>query len=164
MDGYANSNLILGVGKVVLIDDTGTVQKGQVRLSVSEVRDGMAIPNQFGFQSSAPKDSEVVYAAFDSERSKAVVLATNHQPSRIKGLGSGGSRQYDAGGRQILMNMDGLIQAFAPGEVLHQVVTDVFMSLFNAHTHEVESVGAPTSVPVQQMTAAHLTTAFRAGT
>jgi phage gp45-like len=164
MDGYNETHLFIGLGKVQLVDDSGVVQVGQVRLSASEVRDGMPIPKQFGFESSPPFGSDAVYISAAGQRSKSVVISTNHQPSRMTGLPSGGSRHYDQGGRQVLIDMSGLIKAFAPGEALHQVVTDLFMMLFNEHTHTSEGPGTATSAPLQQMTAAYLTTAFHAGT
>lgn len=160
MDGYSQVHLLIGTGKVVLIDDTGTVQMGQIRLSPSEVRDGMPIPNQFGFQSNAPAGSDVVHLSLDAQRSKSLVVATNHQASRLKNLPSGGSRMHDQGGVEILMANDGSIKISGPGEVLHALLTQLAATLvYNIHTHP-----GPGEPPTQKMTAAHWTTATQAGT
>jgi phage gp45-like len=154
--------MTLGIGKVQLIDDTGTVQTAQVKLSASETRDATPMAKQFGFDSSPPPGSDVIFGALSGQRTKVFALATNHQPSRLKNLPSGGSRQYDQGGRQVLLDNSGLIQAFAPGEVLHRLMTEIAMAVYNAHTHPAPN--GTTGVPNQQMTTADLTTAFRAGT
>ena len=154
--------MTLGIGKVQLVDDTGTVQTAQLKLSASETRDATPIAKQFGFDSSPPPGSDVIFGALGGQRTKVFALATNHQPSRMKNLPSGGSRQYDQGGRQVLLDNSGLIQAFAPGEVLHRLMTEIAMAVYNTHTHPTpEGTSGP---PNQQMTVADLTTAFRAGT
>ena len=52
----------------------------------------------------------------------------------------------------------------ALGETLHKLVTDVFVSLFNGHTHPgVQSGGSSTGAPNQTMTSVHLTTVLTAG-
>ena len=166
-DGWPTSpwQMTLGIGKVKLVDDTGTVQVAQLQLSASETRDATPMVKHFGFDSSAPPGSDVIFGALGGQRTKVFGIGTNHQPSRLKNLPSGGSRQYDQGGRQVLLDNSGLIQLFAPGEVLHRLVTEVFMSLFNEHTHGgIEPGGGSTTAPNQQMTAAHLTTATHAGT
>ena len=35
----------------------------------------------------------------------------------------------------MLLDNSGLIQAFAPGEVLHRLMTEIAMAVYNAHTH-----------------------------
>ena len=167
MSGHEDAwrqHLAMGIGKVVLVNDGGTIQTAQVQLSASETRDATPMLQNFGFQSNPPAGSDVIFASLDAQRSKVAVIGTNHQPSRMKGLGSGGARQHDQGGRQVLLNNDGLIQLFAPGEVLHQLMTKVAMDLINTHTHVCSGTGSATSKPQQQMTAAHLTSATRAGT
>ena len=157
--------ITLGIGKVQLVDDTGSIQTAQLRLSASETRDATPMVKHFGFDSNAPAGTDVIFGAIGGQRTKVFGLGTNHQSSRLRGLPSGGSRQYDQGGRQVLLDNSGLIQLFAPGETLHRLVTDLFMALFNSHTHGgVQPGGGSTGVPNQEMTSAHLTTATRAGT
>ncbi len=159
MLGYDRVELIVGAGRLTLVDDTGPVQTGQVQLSAVETRDKMPLIQHFGFQSSPPAGSDVVHLSIAGDRGRSVVIASNHQPSRPKGLARGGVRVFDQGGVQVLIGNDGTIQINAPGETLHHLLTDLAAQIFNEHTHP--SVGAP---PTQQMTAAHWTTATRAGT
>lgn len=50
------------------------------------------------------------------------------------------------------------------GETLHKLVTDVFVSLFNSHTHgNVQPGGSNTGPPTPTMTSADLTTVLTAG-
>ena len=157
--------MTFGIGKVQLVDDTGTAQTAQLQLSASETRDATPYVKHFGFDSNAPPGSDVIFGALGGQRTKVFAIGTNHQPSRLKNLPSGGVRLYDQGARQVLLDNSGLIQLFGPGETLHKLVTDLFMTLFNQHTHGgVQTGGGNTAVPNQLMTAAHLTTATRAGT
>ena len=146
-------------------DESGNTSKVQIRVNDLQVIDGYQVVGQFGFQSSIPVGTDVVRMSVSGDLTNGVIVGTSHIESRMKGLPSGGSRHYDLGGRQVLLANDGLIQLFAPGEVLHKLVTEVFMQLFNSHTHGgVLPGGAQTAKPTQQMTAAHLTSATRAGT
>lgn len=156
--------MTLGIGKVQLVDDTGSAQTAQLQLSASETRDATPMVKHFGFDSSPPPGSDVIFGAIGGQRTKVFALGTNHQLSRLRGLASGGSRQYDQGNRQLLMNNDGLIQAFAPGEVLHRLMTEIAQQVLNGHKHICNGTGAYTSTMTPQLTAADLTTAFRAGT
>lgn len=55
------------------------------------------------------------------------------------------------------------IKLGASGQTLYQFVTSLFMALFNEHQHTSESPGTPTSVPIQQMTSAQLTSTVTGG-
>lgn len=157
--------MTFGVGKVQMVDDTGSAQVAQLQLTASETRDATPMLKHFGFDSSPPPGSDVIFGALGGQRTKVFGLGSNHQPSRLRNLPSGGSRQYDQGGRQVLLDNSGLIKLMAPGEVLHRLVTDVFQQLFNTHTHGgIVPGGGHTAPPDQQVTSAHLTTATRAGT
>ncbi len=51
----------------------------------------------------------------------------------------------------------------AHGQTLQKLVTETFMTLFNAHTHTSAVSGSPTSVPLVPMTSAELTSTVNGG-
>jgi len=53
------------------------------------------------------------------------------------------------------------IDAGNMASALHTLVHDAFMSLYNGHTHTSATSGSPTSSPLQQMNASHLTTILK---
>ena len=152
---------MLGAGKLNTTTTAGSVLVGQVQLSAAETRDNTPIVQHFGLASTPPAGSDVLYAAFGGDRSRVVAFGTNHQSFYPPGIPSGGVKMYDEGGRFVGMLNDGNIIMMAPGETLHQLVTQVFQALFNEHTHPTPD--GESGPPTQQMTSAHLTGATRAG-
>jgi len=139
-------------------DDSGPVQVVQVKINDLQTVDGLPVVHSFGFSSSAPEGSSVVRVSVAGDGSGGVIIAMVNQDARPRGLMVGQSVQYDASGSQVLCANDGTILAFAPGETLRKLVTDVFVELFNAHTHP--GNGQP---PTQKMTPVHLTGGLRGG-
>jgi len=56
-----------------------------------------------------------------------------------------------------------IINLGAMGQTLRAFVTDLFMALFNGHTHTSGGAGSPTSVPNQAMNSSHVTTTVKGG-
>jgi phage gp45-like len=151
-------HLVLGTGKLNLVDDSGPIQKVQVQLDGASARDGTNVVQQFGLASNPPVGSDLIYGAPGGVRDKLVVNGSNHQGSRPRNTPPGGVKLYDQGGRFVGILNDGNIILLAPGETLLRLVNERFMALFNTHTHP-----ANNTVPAQQMTATHLTGATKAG-
>jgi len=152
---------MFGLGKVNLVDDSQGVQTAQVQMSAVESRDQSPIVQHFGFASNPPPGSDVFFISMSGDRTKVLGVGTNHPASRQTNTPTGGAKMYDAGGRYIGMLNDGNIVMMAPGETLRQLMTEVALQVFNAHTHPCP--GGTTGVPNQQMGAADLTGATRAG-
>lgn len=138
-------------------DESGPV--GKVQMVPDDVRTFEDVPlvQHFGFASSLPIGSQVVRMSALGDTSKGWGVASVHGTSRPTGLTSGQTVVYDLAGSRVFLPNDGTIRLSAPDETLHQLVTDVFVQLFNTHTHN----HGP--VPDQKMSATHLTGATRAG-
>ncbi|WP_424140250.1 phage baseplate assembly protein domain-containing protein [Roseomonas chloroacetimidivorans] len=139
-------------------DDGGKVQQAQVKINDLQTIDRVPVVHHFGFSSAAPINSMVVRLSMAGDTSNGVIVGTLHQSSRPTGLSPGQSLQYDLFGSRVFCANDGTIHISAPGEALRKLVTEVFMELFNQHTHPAN--GSP---PTQKMTTAHLTGGLRAG-
>ena len=81
--------------------DSGAVQKVQLQLDALSVRDDVPILYNFGFSGMPPIGTDFHVSYLDGNRSKAVAIATNHQASRMRGLGLGDSAQYDQRGAYV---------------------------------------------------------------
>lgn len=107
---------LFGRGRVTGVDDTGGVQVMQVQMNALEIPDGRVHPMHFGFTSVAPGGSDVLALHVSGDRTAGAVIATNHQPSRPKGLNSGESMLYSQDGKQIYMTASGGIVVEAKGQ------------------------------------------------
>lgn len=108
--------LAVGRGKVGPVVDTGGVQLMQVTLGPLEVRDGTPRVAEFGFTSNPPSGSDAVGLFVAGDRSNGVVVGTNHQPSRPKGLQPGETMLYSQDGKYVYMTASGGISVFANGQ------------------------------------------------
>lgn len=149
----------LGLGWISTTpDDSGPVQTAQIQVNDLQTIDAVPVVYPFGFSAVPPIGSVTVRLSFAGDTSAPVVVAALHQDSRPRDLLPGQSVLYDQHGSRFLLGNDGTLQAFAPGETLRKLVTEVFVELFNAHTHP--GNGQP---PTQKMTAAHITGGLRGG-
>lgn len=106
----------IGRGKVGPVVDSGTVQTMQVTMGPLEVRDATPRVAEFGFTSNPPSGSDAVGLFVAGDRSNGVVLGTNHQPSRPKGLQSGETMLYSQDGKFVYLTATGGISVFANGQ------------------------------------------------
>ena len=107
--------LVIGRGRVTFSDDSGNVQRYQVRLGQLEIRDSTARLAEFGFTSRPPVGSDVVVLFPAGDRTNAVVVATGHQETRPRGLQEGESQVYDQWGKYLYFTKDGGIVVEAQG-------------------------------------------------
>jgi phage baseplate assembly protein V len=107
--------LVTGWGRVSFSDDSQSAQLLQIKLNDSETRDGTPRIAEFGFTSRPPDESDVVLVFLGGDRSKGVVVATGHQPSRPRDLVRGESMLYDLWGKSIYLTKDGGIVIEAQG-------------------------------------------------
>lgn len=113
---YRRILLTVGRGKVGPVVDSGTVQTMQVTLGPLEVRDDTPRLAEFGFTSNPPNGSDAALLFVGGDRSNGVVLGTNHQPSRPKGLQPGETMLYSQDGKYVYMTASGGISVFANGQ------------------------------------------------
>jgi phage baseplate assembly protein V len=112
---------IMGIGRVSLADDTGDLQMLQVTEGAvgggmkDRVTDKVPRITEFGFTSVPPLDAEVIVLYRAGDRSKPVVMATSHRPSRLKDLQPGDSALYDSAGSKVTITAAGILVEAAPG-------------------------------------------------
>lgn len=104
----------LAAGIVSAIDDTGTVMRLQIKVGPWEIHT-LPAPQQFGFSSVPPLESDVAAHYVAGDRSNGVITATNHQPTRPTGKNPGESQMHDAFGKYIYLTEDGGIVINANG-------------------------------------------------
>jgi phage baseplate assembly protein V len=113
---FRRIQMMFGRGRVTYTDDSGPVQKMQVRLSGLETSDGRLRMVEFGFTSNPPVGTDVLALHISGDRGAGTVFATNHQQSRPKGLSAGESMLYSQDGKQVYMTASGGIVVEAKGQ------------------------------------------------
>ena len=89
---FAPGRLTLGV------DDTGVIQLAQVQLDALSLRHDVPVLYNYGFTSNPPLQADMHVCFMDGDRTKAAVIASNHQKYRLANLGLGDSALYDVRG------------------------------------------------------------------
>ena len=118
-------------GRVTLIDDTGSVQRAQVDFGPKgaggslRIFDKMPVLSIFGFTSNPPAKSDLLAVFFEGDPTKGVVMASNHQSSRLKNLGAGDSAMFDVRGAYVWLTPNGLVIDAAGKKVRIQNATQI---------------------------------------
>lgn len=107
---------LFGRGRVELVDDSGPAQTMQVTSNEGLTLDDRLRIMEFGFSSVPPVGSEVLAAHMSGDRTAGVVIATNHQPSRPRGLAPGESMLYSQDGKHVYLTEAGGIVVEAGGQ------------------------------------------------
>ncbi|KHJ62340.1 phage baseplate assembly protein V [Burkholderia glumae] len=106
---------LFGRGRITLVDDSGPVQIVQLRMNGLEVPAGRFRVPEFGFSSNPPIGSDAVAGHVAGDRSAGVVVGTNHQQSRPRGLSPGESILYSQDGKSVYLK-NGAIVVEAKGQ------------------------------------------------
>lgn len=104
---YRRAMMMLGIGRVSLTNDGGSIQKVQYSTPL-EVRGDTPRMMEFGFSSSLPADSDVLIAYLGGDRSNAVVIASGHKASRKADLEEGESILYNMWGLHVKLTETGV--------------------------------------------------------
>ncbi|ASW00516.1 hypothetical protein CJU94_19450 [Paraburkholderia aromaticivorans] len=107
---------LFGRGRVTYVDDSGPIQKMQVRANGLVTSDNRFRFADFGFTSYPPYGSDVAYGAIAGDPGNVAVIATNHQQSRPTGLSAGESMLYSQDGKYVYMTASGGIVVEAKGQ------------------------------------------------
>lgn len=110
--------LAIGRGRVTTNNDSGAVQKMQLRLGALETRDNLPRLAEFGLASNPPVGSDAVALFIGGDRSNGVVIATGHQQSRPIGLLPGETMLYSQDGKRIYITASGGIIVEANGQAV----------------------------------------------
>lgn len=101
--------MLIGIGRVSMVDDSDVVQTIQGAFSIEEVIDRLQRAAEFGFTSNPPVGSDMLVVFVGGERSRGVVVGTNHQPSRPTGLQPGEAMLYSLLGQKVYLSEDGIV-------------------------------------------------------
>ncbi|MEQ1968755.1 phage baseplate assembly protein [Xenorhabdus nematophila] len=104
---YRRAMMMLGLGRVTTCNDKGAIQQVQYQ-TVMEVRDKTNRMAEFGFSSGLPAGADVVLAFLGGDRSNAIVIGSNHQQYRHRGLNPGEVVVYNQWGLHILLTESGI--------------------------------------------------------
>lgn len=99
----------LGRGRVAYVDDTGAVQTVQVQTSAAEVLESIPRAQEYGFTSVPPAGTDAVTVHLHGDRSQGIVIATNSQQYRLRGLENGDAALYDMRGQSVVLTKDGIV-------------------------------------------------------
>ena len=138
--------LVIGRGRVSApVDDSGAVQRMQVQVNELETIDGLKRVAEFGLTSVPPLGSDVSFVFIGGDRSNGMVVATNHQASRPKGLLPGETMIYTQDGKQIYLTASGCIKVAANGQAVEidnaTTVTIIAATKIRAETPLLECTG-----------------------
>ncbi len=99
---------MIGFGRLGPVDDTGPVQTAQVSLGYMETQDARTVVQQFGLASNPPTGSDLVLIFQGGDRSKGVVIGSNHQATRPTGQVPGETTIFNAFGMSIYVSKNGI--------------------------------------------------------
>jgi phage baseplate assembly protein V len=101
--------MVVGRGKITNVDDSGPIQVVQIKLGADEVRDRTRRVVEYGLAGNPPDGTDGVMICIGGDRSNGVVIATNHQPSRMTGLRPGEVAIYDNQGQSVYLTRGGIV-------------------------------------------------------
>jgi len=105
---YRQVRMLLGIGRVTSMTDTGVTQMIQYQTPM-EVRDNTVRLAEFGFSSGLPAGTDVIIGFLGGDRSNAVIIASNHQSYRPTGLNPGETLLYSQWGQTIKLMQSGIV-------------------------------------------------------
>jgi len=111
----------IGRGRLTSVDDSGVVQKVQMQLSASELRDGTPRLSEYGFHSNPPPGADAVLVCMGGDRTQGVVIACGHQKYRLTGLETGEVALADDLGQTVYLTRSGIV---IKGAGLPMLLTD----------------------------------------
>lgn len=105
---YRRLMMLVGRGRIKVVDDTQTVQFLQIQLGSDEIRDKTPRLAEYGFTSSPPPGSDGVAVFLTGDRSDGIVIATGNQQFRPTGLQPGDSAMHNNTGNIIKITASGI--------------------------------------------------------
>jgi phage baseplate assembly protein V len=109
--------LMIGRGRIKLVDDSGPVQTVQVAMQGGDVHDLMPRLAEYGLATNPPAGADALVLKLGGDHSHGVVAATGHQASRPRGLPAGATMLYDTHSSKVLLNADGTLTVHAQANV-----------------------------------------------
>ena len=91
-------------------NDSDGMQLVKVNLLAGESREKVERFQNFGFSSNPPASSECVALAMGGNRDHLIVVVCDDRKTRVKGLATGESVQYNANGDKMHLKADGTLE------------------------------------------------------
>lgn len=129
---FRRVQMLFGRARITFVDDSGPVQIMQVKMSDFETPDNRYRLAEFGLSSNPPVGSDALALHVAGDRTGGAIFATNHQPSRPKGLAPGETMLYSQDGKYVYLTASGGIVVEAKGQSV--VVNDASAVTVNAST------------------------------
>jgi len=127
---YNKIRNMLARGIVQLIKDSNGVQLAQVTLMADEVSDDLDHPQEYGFTSLAPANSECLAAFFGGEREHGTIITVYNRSARPKTiLQVGDAMIYDNRGNKIWIKNGEILIEHATKITIKAPLTEVQGSL-----------------------------------
>lgn len=105
---YRRLLLIIGRGRIGLVDDSGTIQLLQVRTGPDEIIDNLKRLSEYGFASNPLAGADAVVVFMAGDRSSGVVIATGDQRYRLH-LENGEVAIHDDLGQKVHLTRTGIV-------------------------------------------------------
>jgi phage baseplate assembly protein V len=100
--------LVVGRGRITTTDDSGSVQKVQIKIGELETRDTTPRVAEYGFTSNPLEGCHGVVVFVGGDRSNGVIIGTNDQQARLKNLKRGEVAIYDDQGQSVWLKRTGI--------------------------------------------------------
>jgi phage baseplate assembly protein V len=100
---------VVGRGRIKTGDDSGQVQKQQIQLSDTEIRDNTPRVGEYGFASMPLPGCHGIVVFVAGDRSNGVIIGTNDQVHRMKNLLPGEVAIYDDLGQSVYLTRNGIV-------------------------------------------------------
>lgn len=101
--------MAIGRGRINTVDDSQPIQYVQVSYSKIETKDNIPRVMEYGHTSNPPAKTDAVAVHVTGDRSNAICVGTNHQPSRPTNLATGEVMLYQLNGIQVYLSNAGLV-------------------------------------------------------
>ena len=100
--------MAIGRGRINTVLDTGPIQYVQLSYSKIETKDNIPRVMEYGYTSNPPSKTDAVAVHVTGDRSNAICIGTNHQPSRPTALATGEVMLYQLNGIRVYLSNAGL--------------------------------------------------------
>ena len=115
---YRRVMMMVAPVKITATDDDGPIHKAQVEINgTPEVIDDMAVMQFYGITAHCPVNSDATALFVSGQRSNAVIVGTNNQKFRLRGLKSGEVALYTDKGDSIKISDGRIIEVTAHEQV-----------------------------------------------
>ena len=115
---HRRTAMMIAPVKITATDDSGPIHRAQVEVNgTPETLDDVAVMQFYGFAAHCPVNSDATAFFVAGQRSNAVVVGTNNQKSRLRGLKSGEVALYTEKGDYVKI-LDGRIVEVSAGETV----------------------------------------------